>query len=273
MVRKRVLLSNNLSDIHMKLAVFACLLPALLFFSCGDAPEIESVNTLGTDVQFSMAEYFEPGQRTLSFKFLTQKQFPCINYRIKSDYQMKGEEIHVSLSEVEGADVCLEAVAPAASFLDLGELPYGTYPITLQVGESLTNSGTLVVSEEAYRLVMEATDGLFIQTPEVLRIPPGAVWGRVLSSAPGLAPQATQNLIDRMHRLGANHRTLPEGDYGQFIVDASGSIHLPNAEPESQFFLDYQGETSQLAALVDEVVESYDDAVSVSLHTSGGEEL
>ncbi len=273
MLRKRVLFSNDLSDTYMKLAVLACLLPALFLFSCGNAPEIESVNTLGTDVQFSMAEYFEPGQRTLSFKFLTQKQFPCINYRIKSGYKMKGEEIHVSLSEVEGADVCLEAMAPAASFLDLGELAYGTYPITLQVGESLMNTGTLTVSEESYALTMDATDGLLIQTPEVRRIPSNAVWGRVLADAPGLAPQAAQKLVDRMQRLGANPKALTEGNYGYFTVDASGGIRLPNTESGTQFFLNYQGEASQLSAVVDELVDSYDNAVSVSLRTSDGEEL
>lgn len=259
----------------MKLSIAACLFSGILLFSCDDA-ETESVNTLGTDVQFSMAEYFESGERTLSFKFLTQKDYPCINYRIKSNYQTEGESLVVSLSEVEGADVCLEAIAPAASFLDIGELATGDYPIIIKVGESLVNTGTLSVSPEAFELTMNEEQGLMVETPRLLRVPQGVIWGNVFASETGVAASVAEQLLSRLQSMGATSTMLEAGNYGYFSVDASGQ--MTNAlgtsdQTESVFLLDYQGESSDLSSLVEEIASLYAGQVSFSLRTSAGDEL
>ena len=260
----------------MKLTIATGLLSVLLLFSCDDAVETKSVNTLGTDVQFSMVEYFESGQRTLSFKFLTQKDFPCINYRIKSDYRMEGETLVISLSEVKGADVCLEAIAPASSFLDAGELATGEYPVIIEVGESLTNTGTLTVTDESFAIVMNEQQGLVIETPRILRIPNGVIWGNVYASEPDAVGSATQDVLNQLQGLGATSRMLLEGDYGYFSVDASGDIidsSVSSDRTESIFLLDYQGESTDLAYLVEEVARAYDGNVAISLRTAAGDEL
>lgn len=256
----------------MKSFVFAFLF-ALFLLSCDDAPEAESVNTLGTDVQVSMAEYFEPGQRTLSFKFLTQKDFPCINYRIKSEYRTEGQEISIVLSEVEGADVCLEAMAPAASFIDLGELASGDYSLTIRIGESLINTGTLSVTESSFALIMDETIGLIVETPQVLRIPKDVIWGRVRSSESATAQSTAQNIVEKMQRAGAVPRTLPAGNYGYFTVDQAGNVALPNAKRERVFLLDYPGEAEAVLSLLNKIVSNLDENTSVSLHTTTGDEL
>ena len=260
----------------MKLTVIIGLLSIVLLFSCDDTAESELVNTLGTDVQFSMAEYFEPGQRTLSFKFLTQKDFPCINYRIKSEYRMEGETIVVSLSEVEGADVCLEAIAPASSFLDVGELATGEHPMVIEVGEALVNTGTLTVTDEAFELVMNEEQGLVIETPRMSRIPDGVIWGTVYASEPNAVGGATQDVLNQLQGLGATTPLLAEGDYGYFSVDASGAIVSTSVSPrrtESLFLLDYQGEPANLTRLVEEVADTYEGRVAVSLRTAAGDEF
>ena len=260
----------------MKSTISVFLLAGLLLFSCDEMNETESVNTLGTDVQFSMAEYFEPGQRTLSFKFLTQKDFPCINYRIKSEYRREGASLVVSLSEVEGADVCLEAIAPASSFLDVGEFAAGEYPIIIKVGESLTNTGTLTVTEESFGVVMNEEEGLLVQTPQILRVPSGVIWGSVRTSEFGTVGNATQNFLNRLQSLGASPKKLTEGDYGYFSIDASGAMLASSAfarEAERAFLLGYQGETADLESVLQEYAQDFGDEVSVSLHTTTGEEL
>ena len=260
----------------MKSTISVFLLAGFLLFSCDDADKAESVNTLGTDVQLSMAEYFEPGHRTLSFKFLTQKDFPCINYRIKSEYRREGSSLLISLSEVEGADVCLEAIAPAASFLDLGELAPGEYPIIIKVGESLTNTGTLTVTEDFFGVVMNEEDGLIVQTPRMLRVPQGVIWGSIRTSESGTVGHATQNFLNRLHSLGASPKQLSEGDYGYFSVDATGAMSSSSAfaeQAERMFLLDYQGEATELTRTMREYVQDYDDEVSISLRTADGDEL
>ena len=270
------LTAKNLFANNMKLTIATCLLSGMLLFSCDDSAEHELVNTLGTDVQFSMAEYFEPGQRTLSFKFLTQKDFPCINYRIKSDYRMEGDALVVSLSEVEGADVCLEAIAPASSFLDVGQLAIGEYPVVIKVGEVLTNTGTLTVTDESFDLVMNEEQGLVVETPRVLRIPSGVVWGRIYATDPDAVGSVTQDVLNQLQGAGATSKILLEGDYGYFSVDASGNIvnsSVSADRTERMFLLDYPGESTHLERLVEEVASVYDGKVAISLRTATGEEL
>ena len=273
---KVCLIFKDLVTVNMKSTIPVFLLAGLLFFSCDDADEVESVNTLGTDVQLSMAEYFEPGQRTLSFKFLTQKDFPCINYRIKSEYRREGSSLMISLSEVEGADVCLEAIAPASSFLDVGELVSGEYPIVIEVGESLTNTGTLTVTEDFFGVVMNEEDGLIVQTPRILRVPQGVIWGSVRLLSQERLAMLLQNFLNQLQSLGASPKQLSEGDYGYFSVDATGAMSASSAfagQSERMFLLDYQGETADLTRTMSEYIEDYGDEVSISLRTADGDEL
>ncbi len=256
----------------MKRTILACFL-ATSFLACGDSAELDSVNTLGTDVQFSMAEYVELGQRTLSFKFLTVDDYPCINYRIASEVRREGSAITVSLREIQGADVCLEAVAPAASFLDVGELSPGEYPITIEVGASLANRGTLLVTEEAVELLLGQTEGLIVPTSRMLRVPEDIIWGTVRASTEHAG--VSNQLILRLRSLGAASKLLPEGDYGYFSVDAVGSVR-PSSLTSGQdnlFVLGFRGEASNLEQLVNEVADTYGHEVTVSLRTSRGDEF
>ena len=256
----------------MKRTVLACFL-AISLLACDNSAELDAVNTLGTDVQFSMVEYLEPGQRTLSFKFLTTDDYPCINYRIASELRREGSDITVSLREIQGADVCLEAVAPAASFLDLGELTPGEYPIAIEVGKSLTNHGTLLVTDEAVELLLGQTEGLIVPTPRMLRVPEDIVWGTVRASAEHAG--AGSQFMQRLRGLGAATKLLPEGDYGYFSVDAVGNVRpssLTSAQDEL-FVLGFRGEASNLEQLVNEVADAYPNQVTVSLRTSRGDEF
>ena len=256
----------------MKRTALACFL-AISLLACDDSAELDAVNTLGTDVQFSMVEYLEPGQRTLSFKFLTVDDYPCINYRITSELRREGSDITVSLREIQGADVCLEAVAPATSFLDIGELSPGEYPITIEVGASLANRGTLLVTEEAVELLLGQTEGLIVPAPRMLRVPEGLVWGTVQASAEHAG--ANSQFMQRLRSLGTAPKTLPEGDYGYFSVDAVGSVK-PSSLTTGQdnlFVLGFRGETSNLLQLVNETADTYGHEVTVSLRTSRGDEF
>ena len=256
----------------MKRTFLACFL-AIALLACDESAELDSVNTLGTDVQFSMVEYLEPGQRTLSFKFLTAEDYPCINYRIASELRRDGSDITVSLSEIQGADVCLEAVAPAASFLDVGELTPGEYPIAIEVGTALTNTGTLLVTEEAVELLMGQTEGLVVPNPRMLRVPEDVVWGTVRTTA-GHAGGHSQ-LMQRLRGLGATSKTLPEGDYGYFRVDAFGNVAASSltAGQDQLFLLGFRGEVSNLEQLVSEIADTYQNEVSVNVRTSRGDEF
>ena len=257
----------------MKPSLLILPLLSLLALACENADEPEVVNTLGTDVRFEMTEYLESESPTLSFKFLTQKDFPCINYRIASDYQVNGRAITVSLSEIAASDVCLEAIGPAASFLDLGTLTEGDYNLTINVGKNLVNTGILSVTEAAYKLTLNEDVGLLVDNPTLLRIPSGLIWGTIRF------PQEESpagSFFSKLRGIGASEQVLPQGDYGYFTTNASGNIE-PNLTPfgtaERSFLMRYDGDARQLEQLIEEVSADYGSDVSIRMHTTQGEDF
>ena len=257
----------------MKPSLLILPLLALLALSCENADEPEVVNTLGTDVRFEMTEYLESESPTLSFKFLTQKDFPCINYRISSDYQVNGRAITISLSEIAASDVCLEAIGPAASFLDLGTLAEGEYDLTINVGKNLVNTGVLSVAEAAYRLTLNEAVGLLIDNPTLLRIPSGLIWG-TLRFPQEESPAGS--FFSKLRGIGASEQVLPQGDYGYFTTNASGHIETDNTPfgtVEQSFLMRYDGDARQLERLIEEISADYSSDVSIRMHTTRGEDF
>lgn len=158
---------------YMKTTYFLFIISVLLF-SCESEPE-EQVNTLGSEIILSLAEYLEPQEKTLSFKFLSEKDFPCINYQISHNMQRTGNTITIELSSIEKADVCLDAIGPATAFVDVSNLPEGDYDLTIKVGKAISNHGTLSVTPQAYKLSIKEPQGLIIENKTLSRVPDNVI--------------------------------------------------------------------------------------------------
>lgn len=246
-----------------------------LLFSCESEPE-EQINTLGSEISLSIAEYLDPQQKNLTFKFLTEKDFPCINYRIAHQVQRIGNTITVELTGIEEADVCLDAIGPATAFVDFSNLAEGDYELIIKVGEAISNQGVLSVSPDAYQVFMEEPKGLVIENAELLRIPDNIIWGTIKYDAQQKAKGLYTDLMSSLQGIGAREKRLSEGNYYYFDVDATGRIRPKNAAvdvAEEPFVMEFSGDTDQLVNVLGQISKLYGEEAMVRIYNTKGEEF
>ncbi|WP_277478146.1 hypothetical protein [Catalinimonas alkaloidigena] len=259
----------------MKATPFALLIPLLLMFACEGEQAVPS-NTLGSEIELSMTEYIDADQRSLSFKFLTLKDFPCINYRIKHDMVVDQQAIKIVLEEVEVSDVCLDAIGPASAFVDLGMLDEKEYDLQIQMGSSLINHGTLSVSKDAYELNLLESEGIELAVPKLNRIPAQAVWGTIKYTDEERHKKVAAYFEEAMDIAGATDKKFSEGDYGYFKVSSEGKITQPiegnEAVKEQAFLFDFAGKTEDLLQVLQRINSRYND-VQLRFYNAQGEEF
>ncbi|WPP49530.1 hypothetical protein [Catalinimonas niigatensis] len=258
----------------MKAIRFAFLIPMLLIFSCEGEEALPS-NTLGSEIEMSMAEYIDTDKRTLTLKFLTRKDFPCINYRIKHEVMVDHQLVNIVLEKVEAADVCLDAIGPAFAFIDLGQLTEKEYDLQIQLGESIINHGTLVVSKESYQLSLNENQGIELLNPNLNRIPSQAVWGLIKYQNEEQNKKLLGFFNEAMEIAGATDKKFAEGDYGYFQVNSEGKIIQPQEQSdinEQSFLFDFSGEDDDLQQVLQQINSNFDD-VQLRFYNAQGEEL
>jgi len=259
----------------MKATCFAFLTALFLISGC-ESETHQAINTLGSEVELSMTEYVEEGHRVLSLKFLTRKDFPCINYRIKHSVSQDDQRINIVLDEVEKADVCLDAIGPASAFVELGQLNNQEYKLTVQLGKSIVKSGTLTVSKDAYQLQMHDYDGVLLLNPELLRVPAQTVWGLLKYQRSDKNKEIYKFFEESMELAGASDKKFAEGDYGYFKVGADGKILRTVGDPktlaEQPFLYDFRGDEDDLKAVLKQLNSKFDD-LQLRLHNAKGQEF
>ncbi len=259
----------------MKPARFAFLVSLFLLFAQCESDNAQPVNTLGTEVELSMTEFIDQDRRNLTLKFLTRKDFPCINYQIKHQLFSDDQSIRIILEKVEEADVCLDAIGPASAFVELGNLPHNDYNLTIQLGESVVKSGTLTVSKDAYQVDLHDTEGISLATPELRRVPQQTIWGSLKYESNESHKDLIKFFEQSLDQAGANEKKFAEGDYGYFRVGADGKI-LQQAENrelarEHAFIFDFGGDAEDIESVLKQVNQKY-EGVQVRIYDNQGRE-
>lgn len=70
----------------------------------------------------------------LKLKLVTEEEFPCVNYGISTTQFTKGNELIVRFDKIEKPGICLTAIGPATSYIDL---PENTEKITFINGDKI----------------------------------------------------------------------------------------------------------------------------------------
>lgn len=91
-------------------------------------------NSIETDINFMPEEIYstnETQEPLLKLKLITSEIFPCINYGISTTEFMNGSELIVRFEEIIEPELCLTAIGPATSYI---ELPQNTNKVTFLNG-------------------------------------------------------------------------------------------------------------------------------------------
>ncbi len=187
--------------------------------------------------------------------------------------EQAGNQITISLQKIEKADVCLDASGPATAFVDLKNLAEGNYNLTINIGKSMSSLGKLMVTDKAYELDMEASEDLLIDQPVLRRIPDRVIWGTVRYTNQQQTQELRTVLLNSLRNAGAAEKSLPEGDYYYFDVDAVGKLKIDSEGAENTFLMEFGGSDDQLASILKQVEQTYGAQASVRIYNTAGDEF
>lgn len=123
-------------------------LALLLISFMGCSPEDIDVNFIESKVNFMVVEVFEPTNEVqnhvLKLKLLTENDFPCINYTLRTSQSVIKNELIIEFKEIIKPQLCFTAIGPATSQIDL---PENINQLTFINGER-TNKYAINISKE-----------------------------------------------------------------------------------------------------------------------------
>jgi hypothetical protein len=233
--------------------------------------------SVDSKISIRMVEISDISPRTLQFYCSTAMVYPCVNYPIYAVHQQSSNSIDISFKGViENIGICLTAIGPATTVIDLGTLSNGTYILNLHNGD-VTHTGELIVSSDSYKInFADNSDFHFTNTP-LNKMPEQIIWGTV-----GYHKQETlplvQSFLTGLMDLGAEKRPYNPGYYREFEIDGNGDIVQPGEGSgyyfAQSFIFNYSGDIMDIEQLVKQYARDYgNDYMYISVYTDKGEKF
>jgi hypothetical protein len=169
--------------------------------------------------------------------------------------------------------VCFTSVGPASCQIDLGELPPGHYSVEFGLPTGTTKVD-LLVEEGAYVVEPITGQSVAFAVPVLRRIPAGTIWGLIgyLSFPP---PPPDEPFLDSLAALGALPLNLETGDYGEFLIDSTGTMQWPRTHGYNHalpYVRGYGGPSDSLRELVKYFGKTQGQRCNIQLKTWRGEQ-
>lgn len=251
----------------------------LTFLSCRDKPDDEVVIIVSIDDEFEIDlwENLAVDVSSLYLKIETINTVDCENTKIDfEDDRNSINHIAITLNGIIPPDTCIEATVPAMSYVNIGYLAQREYSFDINLeGMTVTNAGTLTVSEESYVLKMNTNNGFKLLHGKLMRVPYQTIWGTVNYQN---FPQTVNDVDEFLRDIKeiSEEKEYKEGYYGYFSINDSGEImtddvtDFPNSKP---FIFSYKNNIDDLQTLINNCREEHGEHVEIKLFTWEGKEL
>jgi len=189
-----------------------------------------------TDVEdefiLDMWEEITPQGRSFQLRMETIADQPCSNSTIDFSINRTSTIFDISLQQIDEPEDCAPGQAPAFAQINLGGLPPGFYPLSIDLRDAIVNKATLRVRTDAYRLEMDTEYGIKPLRSELRRITPDQFWGYI--SYPGYLQSAVDSLRQELEHYGT-YQLPQDGYYGYFTI-ANRTLAIKD-QPQHQPFL------------------------------------
>lgn len=219
-----------------------------------------------------MSETVDGEKRVLNLNCYTEKIFTCSNYGIETTYALSDNKITIHFIKVTTPTVCLTSLGPASVIISLNGLKNKAYQLELNFGASKI-TGQLNVTSGSFVATVPAQTKVEFVNPDLKRIPDNTIYGTVHYHSASTSTLA-QKFIDTLQLYGAVPTLYPQGDYGQFQIEANGQIK--QTQDLGYYFtryyiFNYSGNSGQLKDLVRRLGINYPDLLIITLNTIKGE--
>jgi hypothetical protein len=256
----------------MKGIFIFCTLAVLL--SCEDNNDAALRNNpIDSKIVIETVELLGIDSRSLTLRCETEKIYPCINFRILTEEKVSSSPFKITFTEVEEELLCLTAIGPATTVVDLSEIANGEYPIELNNG-NLKNKGILKVSDTEIKLILNTQRGIKIVKSATRRVPHNTYWGTIgyhEADSKTLVDAFLQKFIDK----GATFSKQVPGHYFYYEIDKNGTIvqATDGYYFGKTFIFQYDGDITELKDLIRIDGKNYSDHFLIRLETFKGEHV
>ncbi|WP_298248430.1 hypothetical protein [uncultured Christiangramia sp.] len=102
---------------------FVILLISFIALSC--SRDDDNLNSIESNVDFMPIEIYNNSNTSedpdLKLKLITEEIFPCINYSLITSQSIEKNELIIRMEKISSPRICLTAIGPATSYIDLPE--------------------------------------------------------------------------------------------------------------------------------------------------------
>ncbi len=224
------------------------------------------------NLQVNMYEVIDGSRRTLVLRCLTETIFPCINYHIQSAYKVSRNKIVIDFIQILKPEICLTALGPASTLIELNDLPNNVYTLECNFGSTKV-VGEINVAANIFTVDLPQQTRIKFLNPNLSRVPENTIYGTVHYHSAITVP-LVEKFLDSLKFYGATTALFPEGDYISFQIEANGQIK--QTQDEGYYFtryyiFHYTNASEQLRNLVSRFGINHGNDLSITLHTARGE--
>lgn len=243
------------------------------FFGCDNAPtDYSELATIDSKIRITQAEELTHSGKPYYLDLVTEKIYPCYNYSIDYVVLRRNNNFNIRLLSIHKPGICLTALGPARSRINLGNLNNGQYNLNIEINGAV-ESAKLDVTDSNYKI--SADNGLWLkyENKELRRVPEYIIWGQVGYSSDTLIT-VVNNFLDSLRTLGAQPRLLTPGDYGYFKIDMFGKIETPGNHGYhfvKMFLYEYRNNIADIESLMKRTQAKYFNQISLSCQTWRGD--
>ncbi|SFC94585.1 hypothetical protein SAMN04487907_1213 [Zunongwangia mangrovi] len=99
------------------------LIISIIALSC--SRDDDNLNSIESNIDFMPIEIYNNSNISedpdLKLKLITEEIFPCINYSIITSQSIEKNELRIRMEKISSPEICLTALGPATSYIDLQE--------------------------------------------------------------------------------------------------------------------------------------------------------
>ncbi|MCG8327048.1 MAG: hypothetical protein MI974_05145 [Chitinophagales bacterium] len=230
------------------------------------------VTDLENEFYLDLWEHLEPEGRFLEWRLRTIENAECEDASIDYFYRNSGGTIGLNINAIINPADCTPSEQPLSVYFAGGQLNNDVYPISIGVRDAVVNEGSLIVSDDSYRLSFSSLTGVVLLKRVLRRIPDPVIWGYIHTQHDSLQVAADEF----MNNLET--KTLPvslkEGNYGYFSVDNEAVIikHIHVPEGATMFAYEYIQDDDVLEGMITSLKEEHPNGIEVRIfNTKGGE--
>lgn len=221
-------------------------------------------------------EKLSPEGRTFEFRMQTLATQDCKNATIRHQLNVNGNQISLSIREIDAPKDCDPGVQPALAVANAGALSPRFYEVSIDLKNTVFNEGQLSVFGNRYVIDMETTEGFEIAHRELRRVPEQSIWGYI-NYGESENKELAEKLIEDIAGI-SQVRDFASGYYGYFRISSKPDNAItvtghPNTSNLKQFIYQYEGKLEELEELTTTYRDRYGDRLNIQLFTWTGEKL